>query len=328
MAQPHLTDPPPKEYSLDPAYDDLTPTEQAQSWWRGSDDAEAVRAGDDVEWAHEEYFPSGLGRSRLNDEQWARVAYFIASGVSVMEVAKYFGVSRTTIWRGMQRSSGLRYRILHERKMFQRESDNRFVALRQAVVTGLQQAISAGNVRVLLWAAQRLDLGGTILPEEERLPIRRPTPRPRPQRAPAAVREILAAAREQVTPVIPVPAEEPATGMITVTAPDPLPPIPEDAPIAATATAPPADAPIDTAEATAPLSPITLVPRRAREPVRRLLTKGRKRRPPIPQLVDDVDWLETDAMLANTENRARARPTCTAAEPLDPYRPLRNYRWP
>ena len=344
MPQPRLTDPPATELPLDPAYDELTPDEQAQSWWRGSDDEQAVRAGDDVEWAADEYFPSGLGRSRLKDEDWARVAYFIAAGVSVTEVARHFGVSRTTIWRGMQRSSGLRHRIQAERRMFQRESDNRFVALRHAVVDGLQQAIGAGNVRVLLWAAERLDLGGTILPQQERRPLRRPVPRA--CRAPAAVRDILAAAHEQGASLPPDAAPglpplvdiTPDTGAAAGTPPPAIPaapdvaalppdPTPESGP-ASPAPDPglPAGSLTDAPDGTAPPPALILAPRRARERVRALLAKGRKPRPPVPHLADNVDWKETEALVTHSRCHGLPRLICDVAEPLNPYRPLRHYR--
>lgn len=322
MPQPRLTDPPASTLSLDPAYDALTPDEQAQAWWRGSDDENAVRAGDDVEWAHDEYFPSGLGRSRLKDEDWARVAYYLAAGVSATEVARHFGVSRSTIWRGMQRSSGLRHRVQAERRMFQRESDNRFVALRHAVVDGLQHAISAGNIRVLLWAADRLDLGGTLLPADERparSPRRRPLPKPR--RAPAAVRDMMMAADKPVDAApAPVPAADPA----------PLPspqPDPQAAPAPDPVTPPPPPAPVTAAPANPadndPPPPVILAPRRVREPVRRLL--GRRR--PAPPLAEGVDFRDTEALVANSRHHGLPRLVCDGAEPLDPYRPLRHYRW-
>ncbi|OYQ35552.1 hypothetical protein CHU95_07445 [Niveispirillum lacus] len=224
MPNPAYPEPLPTAPALDPAFEALTSAEQRQAWWRGSDDEQAVQAGDDVEWATDDHFPSGLHRSRLKDEDWARVAYFIAKGVSVTEVARHFGVSRTTIWRGMQRSAGLRRRVLSERRMLQRESDHRFVALRDAVVTGLAEAISAGNVRVLLWAAKRLDLGGSILPATAPSPHPMPpapapratadhgagAPMPRIRRAPPAVRAILAAAATQAdASVNPTPAPPP-----------------------------------------------------------------------------------------------------------------------
>lgn len=208
-------------YHADPHHPDYDPQAQAekkQAWWRGSEDDEAVLQGDDVEYADESYFPSGLGRSCLTDEQWAGVAYFLAAGVSVMEVARHFGVSRTTIWRGLQRSAGLRHRIRAERNMRRRESDGRFVALRNAVVDGLQQAILDRNIRVLLWAADRLDLGGSVLPREDDDPMRR-SARARARRTPRAVRSVADAALDRMAASPPVPA---ADGTPPMAVPDPV----------------------------------------------------------------------------------------------------------
>ncbi len=320
MPNPAYPQPIPTNPALDPAFDSLTSAEQREAWWRGSDDEQAVQAGDDVEWATEEHFPSGLHRSRLKDEDWARVAYFIAKGVSVTEVAKHFGVSRTTIWRGMQRSSGLRRRILSERRMLQRESDNRFAALRDAVVTGLIEAISAGNVRVLLWAAKRMDLGGSIL----RAASDAAPSRPRRDRAPAPVRAILTRAAEQAdTPVPPAP-------------PSPPKPVPAPAPVRRAANpakgTKSANPPAAPRPDNSPRTPTTrtqakrtLAPRRAWEPLRRLLAC---RRPPCPPLADHPDARVTDALLQNCRYQGLGRPVCDNDGPLSPYRPLRDYRWP
>lgn len=334
MPNPAYPEPLPTSPALDPAFDELTSAEQREAWWRGSDDVQAVEAGDDVEWATEEHFPSGLHRSRLKDEDWARVAYFIAKGVSVTEVAKHFGVSRTTIWRGMQRSSGLRRRILSERRMLQRESDNRFVALREAVVTGLMEAISNGNVRVLLWAAKRLDLGGSILPAPAPAPPSRPGPdaandaasdttpaRPRIRRAPPAVRAILDRAVEQADATAAPPT--PPTVTPTVTPSTTIAPPSPAGPVQVAAETDPAPTP----PASPPVSPpaLPLVPRRAWPPVRWLVARMR---PPAPPLAEDVDIHVTDTLLQNCRYQGLGRPVCDNDGPLSPYRPLRTYRWP
>lgn len=355
MPNPAYPQPIPTSPALDPAFDSLTSAEQREAWWRGSDDEQAVQAGDDVEWATEEHFPSGLHRSRLRDEDWARVAYFIAKGVSVTEVAKHFGVSRTTIWRGMQRSSGLRRRILSERRMLQRESDNRFVALREAVVTGLTEAISNGNVRVLLWAAKRLDLGGSLLPAAP--PAPRPgtaandaaAPMPRIRRAPPAVRAILTRAAEQADaapipaaappppPPPPNPVPAPAPGAAPGAAPAPVSVarrgktlVAKPAPKPARPAPPPTPAPTHapkaaTARPTAPTQAAARPLRRVWPPVRHLATRLR---PPCPPLADHVDMHVTDTLLQNCRHQGLGRPVCDNDGPLDPYRPLRSYDWP
>jgi hypothetical protein len=183
----------PRTHSLDPAQLDpshaaLPKDEQRDAWWRGTEDKEAWRSGEDVEYAYDDMFTEGLNNRTRTDEQWARIAYYLASGVTVAEVARHYGLSRSTIWRAMQRSPGLRRRIAAEREMLRRESDSRFVAMRHAVVEGLSRAINAGNIRAILWAAQRLELGGPLLvtkecqPDQEHRPIRRPLPRRTPAR--------------------------------------------------------------------------------------------------------------------------------------------------
>ncbi|AUN33608.1 helix-turn-helix domain-containing protein [Niveispirillum cyanobacteriorum] len=347
MPNPAYPEPLPTSPALDPAFDELTSAEQREAWWRGSDDVQAVEAGDDVEWATEEHFPSGLHRSRLKDEDWARVAYFIAKGVSVTEVAKHFGVSRTTIWRGMQRSSGLRRRILSERRMLQRESDNRFVALREAVVTGLMEAISNGNVRVLLWAAKRLDLGGSILPAAP--PAPRPStgdaapPMPRIRRAPPAVRAIMTRAADQADaaplpanapppappPTNPVSAPVSAARQAKAPAVKPVPKPPRPAPAPMPAPTPVPKTATATARPTGPNQGAAKAPaclkRRVWPPVRHLATR---QRPPCPPLADHMDMHVTDTLLQNCRYQGLGRPVCDNDGPLDPYRPLRSYDWP
>lgn len=334
MPQPSLYETGNPTPSLDPAFDDLTIAEQKEAWWRGSDDANAVRAGDDVEWAADDYFPSGMGRSRLKDEDWARVAYFLAAGVSVTELAKHFGVSRTTIWRGLQRSAGLRYRVLAEQRMLRRESDSRFAALRHAVVDGLQQAITAGNVRVLLWMAERLDLGSSILSvfDEPTPTARRPSPRPnpRPRKAPPAVQAILADAMADHGVTDQVKAGD--TDAITDTPPPPASPssttstTPADRPTPVAACSSDAATPPVVAPLARPLAhPLALRHAAIRDRLLRLRDCRRPRRPP---LAEDVDPRDTEALLENSHRRGLPYILRGAVQPLDPYRPLRHFRWP
>lgn len=177
---PHPLDP----ATIDPAFAALSEREKRDAWWKGTGDPEAERAGDDVNYAYDDMFIEGLNSRNRTDQQWAEVAYYLATGATLTDVAHYFGMARSTIWRAIQRSPGLRRRIVAEREMLRRETDSRFVALRQSVVEGLYQAINAGNIRAILWAANRLELGGPLLRgeeapvEKEFRPIRRPIPRP------------------------------------------------------------------------------------------------------------------------------------------------------
>lgn len=317
---------------LDPAYAALPKDEQREAWWRGSEDKEAWRNGEDVEYAYEHMFTEGLNNRSRTDEQWARIAYYLASGVTVTEVARHFKLSRSTIWRALQRSPGLRRRIAAEREMLRRESDSRFVAMRHAVVEGLSRAINAGNIRAILWAAQRLELGGPLLvakecqPEPERRPIRRPVPR-RPRSQTSDTRSPAASA-----PVADLP-------------PDPVAETPDPDPAAP---ASPGEAPPATATATvtgAPAAPVAVADPAARQPRRpvpvrpagvMLPSACRAVRPPVRllvyrlramlQLTDDVDE-RLVPFPAGGEARMNPWLARTAGEELNIYRPATRPRY-
>ena len=202
---PHPLDP----ATIDPAFAALSEREKRDAWWKGTGDPEAERAGDDVNYAYDDMFIEGLNSRNRTDQQWAEVAYYLATGATLTDVAHYFGMARSTIWRAIQRSPGLRRRIVAEREMLRRETDSRFVALRQSVVEGLYQAVNAGNIRAILWAANRLELGGPLLRgeeapvEKEFRPIRRPIPRP----------ARIARRQKKAAPPDAIPAPLPGTGL-------------------------------------------------------------------------------------------------------------------
>lgn len=258
-------------------------------------------------------FTEGLNNRSRTDEQWARIAYYLASGVTVTEVARHFKLSRSTIWRALQRSPGLRRRIAAEREMLRRESDSRFVAMRHAVVEGLSRAINAGNIRAILWAAERLELGGPLLvvkecqPEPERRPIRRPMPRrSRPQPAEAASPVASAAPAAATSP-------EPVAAM-----PDPDPAIP--APPAA------AEPPARSPRRPVPVRPAgVMLPsacRAVRPPVRLLVYRLRA----MLQLTDHVDE-RLVPFPAGAEARLNPWLPRTAGEELNIYRPATRPRY-
>lgn len=315
--------------ALDPAHAALPFDEREEAWWRGTDEEAAWKSGDDVEYAYDQMFTEGLNNRSRTDEQWARVAYFLAAGVTVTEVARHFGLSRSTIWRAMQRSPGLRRRILAERTMLKRETDSRFVAMRHAVVEGLQRAITAGNVRALIWAANRLDLGGELLTEQPRedRPIRRPHPRPA---APSDIAPATAAP-STATPAPPVAADPPPAILAA-----PVPPMAEaaPAPLADTALRPrPARrriTPTGLGRSTRRIVPsiwshvVTWMVRRPWPPVRHLLTRLR----PGVRLAQKVDDMLVP-FPAGLEARLPQRvPAANAATPINPYCPLAAHKWP
>lgn len=327
---------------LDPAYAALPKDEQREAWWRGTEDKAAWRAGDDVDYAYDGMFTEGLNNRTRTDEQWARIAYYLAAGVTIAEVARHFRLSRSTIWRALQRSPGLRRRIVAEREMLRRESDSRFVAMRHAVLEGLSRAINAGNIRAILWAAQRLELGGPLLDGRQHRgavgaadpdfrPIRRPTPRRPAAAAPAAPPPSPVAATPPesavaMAPVVPMADAAPDPVTDPVAAPTAAPPagpraaepvsVPDAAPDAIADTRPDAAPPAPRALSAPALTPSPRRDRHPRMPVRRLARHLRA----MVRLAESVDE-RLVPFPAGADSRMQPWLDRAAGEELNVWRP-------
>lgn len=68
---------------------------------------------------------------------------------------------------------------------------------------------------------------------------------------------------------------------------------------------------------------IPLLPRRVWPALRRLAIACSRQLP----MADDVDGMVIDQLWDLSRHTLMSRPFCDAAQPLDPYRPLRGYRW-
>ncbi|AUN30038.1 hypothetical protein C0V82_07205 [Niveispirillum cyanobacteriorum] len=148
----------------------LTPQEQAEAWWRGSSDLHTKPFTEDVGFAPDEHLTEGYTSRKVTDVAWAKIAFHIAAGRKIKEITAEYGVSRTTIWRALQRSHNLRRRIAEERALLRREAESRFVSLRTLVVDSIYHAVASGDMRATLWAADRLGLGGDLLQPAEKKP--------------------------------------------------------------------------------------------------------------------------------------------------------------
>ncbi|MGQ3047018.1 MAG: hypothetical protein ACT6Q8_09250 [Niveispirillum sp.] len=148
----------------------LTPQEQAEAWWRGSSDLHTKPFTEDVGFAPDEHLTEGYVSRKVTDVAWAKIAFHIAAGRKIKEITAEYGVSRTTIWRALQRSHNLRRRIAEERALLRREAESRFVSLRTLVVDSIYHAVASGDMRATLWAADRLGLGGDLLQPSEKKP--------------------------------------------------------------------------------------------------------------------------------------------------------------
>jgi hypothetical protein len=87
------------------------------------------------------------------------VAKLLAEGRPVSEVAETVGCARQHIWRLMR--SSVRFNEAMDDAAYEvgRDADGRLEGLRPDVVDAIKRELDAGNVRVLLWLAERLELG-------------------------------------------------------------------------------------------------------------------------------------------------------------------------
>ncbi len=95
------------------------------------------------------------GRGRYD---WDLAAAMLARGSGVANAARVVGCHRTTLWRALQRSESFRRRVAELRADHVDEADAALEQLRHEVVQGIRREVALGNVRVLLWLADRLGL--------------------------------------------------------------------------------------------------------------------------------------------------------------------------
>jgi len=114
---------------------------------------------------------------------WDLAAAMLAQGAGVCNVARVLGCHRTTVWRRLQRSADFRQRIADLRADVLDEAGAAVDRLRQSVVEGIHREMALGNVRVLLWLADRLGVGSPDYLALDGLARPHPTPAARPPRA-------------------------------------------------------------------------------------------------------------------------------------------------
>ena len=88
-----------------------------------------------------------------------RVAELLAQGRSTVEVAEAVGCSRQHVWRLMRRSRVYGRAIAEAQVEVGLETTGKLNGLRPELGEALMREVRAGNVRVMLWLANRLGLG-------------------------------------------------------------------------------------------------------------------------------------------------------------------------
>ncbi len=110
---------------------------------------------------------AGARRAEPRAIDWRLAAELIARGVPLAAIARRVGCSRSRLSRRRNHDPSFR-RSIEELKEAAAERDrNRIGNLRLALHTAIATAVGKGNVRVIIWLADRLKL---ITPPSERTP--------------------------------------------------------------------------------------------------------------------------------------------------------------
>jgi len=107
--------------------------------------------------------PRAAGAQRID---WRRAAELLAQGFTVTETARQLGCSRSSLSRRRKRDPGFQQLIEEQRALAHRQGE-RIDGLRRVLTDAIEQEVRNGNVRVILWLADRLKL---VTPVDERTP--------------------------------------------------------------------------------------------------------------------------------------------------------------
>jgi|GEM_PF-3743882 len=111
--------------------------------------------------------PAPLRRGPRRRIDWSAVATSLADGASTIDVANFVGCSRQHVWRILRSSNALRVRLGEERMRIAAECGSQIEGLRRTIAEKIAHEVYAGNIRVLLWAADRLGLTNHALPSRQ-----------------------------------------------------------------------------------------------------------------------------------------------------------------
>jgi hypothetical protein len=89
---------------------------------------------------------------------WQRAAEFLAQGMTTQEAAARVGCSRNTLERKRRHDSTFQSWMARPRESAVDGGGQRFDDLRPAIHQVIAREIGSGNVRVILWLADRLKL--------------------------------------------------------------------------------------------------------------------------------------------------------------------------
>ena len=111
--------------------------------------------------------PGSRRRADSRPIDWRLGARLLAQGTSVIDTAERLGCSRSALWRRRQRDPVFREWIEDFRAGHPEHAAERIAGLRRTLQEAIEKEVKGGNVRVILWLADRLKL---VTPPGERTP--------------------------------------------------------------------------------------------------------------------------------------------------------------
>ena len=110
---------------------------------------------------------AGARRAAPRPVDWHHAAQLLADGTSIATVACRLGCSRSQLSRRRYHDPDFQRLIEDSKRTADARARDRIADLRLAVRAAIEDAVQVGNVRVVLWLAERLKL---IAPVSERTP--------------------------------------------------------------------------------------------------------------------------------------------------------------
>lgn len=112
--------------------------------------------------------PRARARPACRPIDWHRAAERLAQGASVVSVAAEFGCSASTLYRRRRKDPVFQGWIASCReRLTAGNGERRLTDLRRTLHEAIENEVRAGNVRVILWLADRLKL---VAPPDEHTP--------------------------------------------------------------------------------------------------------------------------------------------------------------
>jgi len=110
---------------------------------------------------------AGSRRAGSRRIDWRRGAQLLAEGCPLDAAAEQIGCARRTLARKLRHDAQFRAWVEEQRPPPPADPGERIAALRRVLHDAIEKEVRAGNVRVILWLADRLKL---VTPIDERTP--------------------------------------------------------------------------------------------------------------------------------------------------------------